>query len=123
MLKQLLLVGIGGATGSILRYLSSVVTAKYFTHAFPLATFAVNIIGCLLIGLLIGNMEHRQLANPELRLLLITGFCGGYTTFSAFASENLTLLQAGNYITGFAYIAASVLVGLLAVWFGLLLSK
>jgi len=123
MTKQIILVGLGGATGSIFRYLTSLLTSKYYSNTFPLATFAANVLGCLLIGLFIGYIDRNQNASPDLRFLLITGFCGGYTTFSTFASENLTLLQTGNYLTGLIYISASVLIGIIAVWFGLILTK
>lgn len=123
MLKQILLVGLGGGVGSILRYLTSVLTQKYNTGLFPLATFTVNIIGCLLIGLLIGVLGSNIQGNQNLRLLFVTGFCGGYTTFSAFAVENFTLLQDQHYGTAALYIGASVVGGLIAVWLGYMLTK
>lgn len=123
MTRAIILVGIGGGIGSIFRYLTSVYAAKYFQTAFPLGTFAVNIIGCLIVGLLLGLFERQQLTNPDLKFLFITGFCGGYTTFSAFASENINLFQSGRSLTAFLYIAASVIVSLFAVWTGLSLTK
>ena len=123
MLRAIILVGIGGGLGSIFRFLTTVGINKYFQSAFPWATFAANIIGCLIIGLLLGFFERYQLTNPDLKYLFVTGFCGGYTTFSAFASENMNLFQSGNILTAFMYIAASILVGLFAVWIGLLLTK
>lgn len=123
MLKQILLIGIGGGLGSILRYLTSILTEKYNTSIFPLATFTANILGCLLIGLLIGLLGQNIQTNQNLKLLFITGFCGGYTTFSTFASENITLFQNNNYWTAILYIGTSVLVGLLAVWIGFTITK
>ncbi|RZL45931.1 MAG: fluoride efflux transporter CrcB [Pedobacter sp.] len=122
MIKQLLLVGLGGGIGSIFRYLTSMLTVKYYANTFPLATFITNIIGCFIIGLLIGYFSNT---NPDnsLKLLFITGFCGGYTTFSTFAAENISLLQNQNYLTLIAYTLASVLVGFLAVGFGLMITK
>jgi len=122
MIKQLILVGLGGGIGSIFRYLTSMLTAKYYANAFPLATFMTNVLGCFIIGLLIGYFANSTTDN-NLKLLFITGFCGGYTTFSTFAAENISLLQNQNYITLIAYTLASVLVGFLAVGLGLMLTK
>ena len=121
--KSILLVGLGGGVGSILRYLTSVVVAKYFHSLFPLSTFAANFVGCLIIGLLIGLFDKFQLVDSDLRLLLITGFCGGYTTFSAFAAENLTLFQSGNYATAILYILLSIILGIAAVLLGVTIMK
>ena len=104
MIKQILLVGLGGGLGSIFRYLTSILTAKYYSNTFPLATFTANILGCFLIGILVGTLGQNIQANNSLKLLLITGFCGGYTTFSAFASENISLLQTNSYLTAILYI-------------------
>ena len=123
MLKNILLVAIGGGIGSALRYLTTVFVAKYFVHTFPIATFICNIIGCFAIGLCIGLIEKNNLANSQLKWLFITGFCGGYTTFSAFALENLTLFQSQNSGMAFLYIAASISIGLFSVWLGLTVSQ
>lgn len=118
MLRTLILVGIGGAVGSVLRYLTAVLTNRLCSSDFPFATFAVNLAGCLLIGILLGFAEKYQVLNANLRNLLVTGFCGGYTTFSAFASENVNLLQQGHMLTAIVYMAGSILLGLFAVWLG-----
>lgn len=123
MTKAIVLVGLGGGIGSVLRYLVSVVVTKYFQTAFPLATFVSNFVGCLIIGVLLGVFERQQISSPDLKLLFITGFCGGYTTFSAFAAENVSLFQSGNSFTALLYIFGSVLLGLFAVWIGLFLVK
>lgn len=119
MTKAIILVGIGGAIGSMLRYVNSVVVAKYIQSPFPFATFIANILGCFIIGLLMGILDKQNLTSPELRLLFITGFCGGFTTFSTFSSENISLLQSGQTLTAILYITASVILGLLAVWAGI----
>ncbi len=121
MIKTLLLIGIGGGMGSILRYLTSLLAAKYFEGSFPLGTFIANIVGCLLIGIFLGMFTQKE--DSQLVMLFVIGFCGGYTTFSSFAYENLDLLQSGNYGTAFLYIAGSMLISLFAVWAGLSMVK
>lgn len=123
MLRAIILVGLGGGVGSILRYLTSVFVSKYAQTIFPLATFTTNILGCLLIGFFLGLFERPQLSTPDLKFLFITGFCGGYTTFSAFSAENISLLQSGHATTALFYIAISILISLLAVWLGLAISQ
>lgn len=123
MIKEILFVGIGGAAGSILRYVTTLVTVKYYPASFPLATFIVNVAGCFLVGLLFGVMGQESSGNQNLKLLLITGFCGGFTTFSAFAMENVSLVQSGNTVTAGGYIVASIVFGILAVWIGLAITR
>jgi CrcB protein len=119
----MILAGLGGGAGSVLRYLTSVIITRYFQTVFPLAIFTVNVSGCFLIGILIGLSERLPFMNPELRFLFITGFCGGYTTFSTFSAENVSLFQSGHGLTALLYIAASVSAGMGAVWLGLTLAK
>ncbi len=123
MLRTLLLVALGGSIGSILRFLFSVLIQKYYTAVFPLATFLTNIIGCLLIGVFMGYLEKNQLMNTNLKWLLLTGFCGGFTTFSAFGYENIHLLKTGNISLAFLYIGGSIILGLCSVWLGLIMVK
>ncbi|MFV0346016.1 MAG: fluoride efflux transporter CrcB [Bacteroidales bacterium] len=123
MIKQLSLVALGGGVGSVLRYLTSLWFMKSFSYAFPLGTFAVNIIGSFIIGILVSLSACYGILNNELRFLLIIGFCGGYTTFSTFSLESIKLFEAGNYWTLVLYISASVVVGLFAVWGGYSLAK
>lgn len=122
-MKAILLVGLGGGIGSILRYLTSVLVSKQTSSIFPWGTFSVNIIGCLLAGIIIGILERQQILNSDLKLLLITGFCGGYTTFSAFSIENMYLLQNGQPLTVLLYISISVVLGVIAVWGGMAVVK
>ena len=123
MLRTLVIIGIGGSIGSIFRYLTSVVVEKYFVTIFPYATLIVNILGCVLIGVTIGWLEKNQLMNSNIKWFLVTGFCGGFTTFSAFGYENIRLLQNRNIALAFAYIGTSVILGLGSVWLGLTLVK
>tara|TARA_B100001105_G_C22212006_1_gene365829 strand:- start:271 stop:648 length:378 start_codon:yes stop_codon:yes gene_type:complete len=123
MIKSILLVGLGGAIGSILRYLSAMLVNKYWHNSFPLATFLINMLGCLLIGLFMAIIEKQPGISDTFRLLFVTGFCGGFTTYSAFAYENTTLMTSGQTLIAFAYIAASVLAGLLFVWLGIMLGR
>ncbi|MGE4347910.1 MAG: fluoride efflux transporter CrcB [Flavobacteriaceae bacterium] len=122
MFKTLLIVGLGGGIGSMFRYLTSVLTDKYVQGTFPWATFLINIVGCLIIGILVGLLTKHQIENPQLKLFFITGFCGGFTTFSAFAFENLKLFQTGNSLLALLYIALSVILGILATWAGIMIS-
>lgn len=119
MLRQLLLVALGGAIGSAMRYLTAILLARHYTGSIPLATLVVNVLGCFLIGLLIGLCSETT----YLRLLFITGFCGGFTTFSTFTAESYVMFREGAYGLAFLYIAGSVLIGLLALWVGLYVSR
>jgi len=123
MLKDILLVGVGSFLGGILRYLVSLVMkgTSAGAAAFPWATFTANIVGCLLIGLLWATLNRYP--STQLNLLLVTGFCGGFTTFSTFSRESLVLLQSGNYVMFAVYAIGSIALGLLAVLAGYAIAK
>lgn len=123
MIKDLLLVGLGGGLGSMLRFLTSRLSARFISSDWALAgTFIANIVGCFLIGLLAGWLLPNIGKSQTLPLLLVTGFCGGYTTFSAFAFENMQLWQSGHTFIAILYIFLSISVGLFAVWGGMKLN-
>ena len=112
MSNNILLVGLGGGAGSILRYLCQKWINDSYHDNFPLATFLVNISGCLLIGILYALGEKGNLLSPQTRLLLVTGFCGGFTTFSTFAFENMSLLRIGDNFYFLLYALGSVVAGI-----------
>ena len=113
-MKPLLIIGFGGGLGSICRYLMTVYISKYITIAFPTGTFIVNITGCFIIGLLYGITNKYAWMSLEWRLFLITGICGGYTTFSTFSYDSISLIRQGNYLYFLLHVAFSVILGLLA---------
>lgn len=123
MIRTLLLIALGGGIGSVFRYLTALLVNRYYSNHFPLATFITNILGCLLIGIFVGWLEKHQLSDSNLKWFLVTGFCGGYTTFSAFGFENYNLLQNNQSPVALLYIGASIFVGLAAVWLGMYLVK
>ena len=114
-----LAVGLGGFVGSIARYrLGGLVLQHSLGSRFPAATLTVNLAGCLLVGLLAGWVEHRHSLGPATRLLLITGFCGGFTTFSAFGLETLYLMRRDSLALAALNVALSVAGGIAGVWIG-----
>lgn len=121
-MKQALLVFLGGGIGSYLRYFISK-SLNPILSGFFLGTFLVNVIGCLLIGIILGYALKDAVLSQNYVLLLATGFCGGFTTFSAFSYENLGLLKSGEYLNFFLYTLGSVLLGILAVFAGIWISK
>lgn len=120
MMKEILLVGAGSFAGGVLRYLVSLMI-KWSGSGFPWATFTVNILGCLLIGLLWG-WGSRSLS-PQLVLLLSVGLCGGFTTFSTFSKESLMLLQGGSWLMFALYVGGSIALGIGATAIGWQITK
>ena len=121
-MRQLFLVFIGGGFGSVLRYIIS----RYLNNSesnFPLGTFTANILGSLLIGIIIGFAAKNNTLTQNQTLLLATGFCGGFTTFSTFAYENHVLFKSGDFTSFALYTFASFIVAFLAVFAGMYFSR
>jgi CrcB protein len=123
MIKNFLIVGLGGAVGSMLRYAVQKFFQAQTAAAFPTGTLLVNIAGCFLIGILWSMISRSLTWNEEMKLLLMTGFCGGFTTFSAFTLEGIGLLKENRTVLFVIYLTASVLGGLLATFIGIRIAK
>jgi len=119
-MMNFLYVFLGGGLGSICRYGISKLIKHSDLH-FPTATFVANVISCIVLGYLIGLTLKNGMA-PSQRLLWMTGFCGGFSTFSTFSGETFKLLEAGQTTTAMAYVLASLFVCILCIWLGILLS-
>jgi CrcB protein len=114
---KMLLVAAGGAIGSMARYqIGAWVLARTESWAFPLGTFIVNVLGCLIAGVLIGVAEYKNFLTLEVRLLVFTGFLGGFTTFSAFGVETVALIERGAYGVAAGYVVSSVVIGIGALF-------
>ena len=123
MIRNLLLVGLGGAIGSMIRYACQKWFNDHSTAAFPWATFAINITGCLLIGIFCGIAFKSFQSNENWKLFLMTGLCGGFTTFSAFTLESIGLIREQKTFLFLSYIAATVILCLFATYAGMKLSR
>jgi len=119
ILLSTLLVGSGGFIGAVLRYgLSGLVQNAAPLSTFPWGTVVVNLLGCLLIGVIAGLVESRQLFTPEVRIFALIGVLGGFTTFSTFGYEAIALLRGAEYLRAVAYVGIQVFAGLALVWSG-----
>lgn len=120
---NLLYVMLGGAIGSGCRYLAGKAITDHCSGVFPWGTFIVNIAGCLIIGLIFGFIDRGVHISPQMRALLVTGFCGGFTTFSTFAHENYLLFSDSRFWIVALYAALSFAVGIIAAHLGHMLAK
>ena len=123
MIKNLLLVALGGGVGSALRYFIQETLHRQYDGFSPYGTFVVNMLGCFLIGLLLGWVEQGKYISETHSLILISGFCGGFTTFSTFAVQGNELLLSQKPFQALVYLGLSVVVGLVLAYFGLKLGK
>ncbi len=121
-MRHFLLIFLGSGLGGVCRYGLTKWLTGWFPVAFPVGTLAVNVLACLIIGLLMGLADDRLWLGQTGRLLLATGFCGGFSTFSTFSTETLLLLRTGQSGPALLYVGASLLLGLLATWLGLKIS-
>lgn len=121
---SLLYVGLGGGIGAMLRFWLGQIITKQMGAGFPYATLAVNVLGCLAMGLLAGGLvKYMPTAAPEIRAFVGIGLLGGFTTFSAFSFETVTLMERGHIAQATLYVGASVVGCMLAVWLGMLMMK
>ncbi len=123
MIKTLIIIGSGGFLGSIGRFLLSRFVQINWPYYFPWGTLLVNVSGCLLIGILFGLSERSVAISGDWKAFLAIGFCGGFTTFSTFSQESLTLFRDSAYLLFFSYIGLSVVLCLSATLLGMLLIK
>ena len=118
-MRLIALIGLGGAAGSMLRYwLGGVAQTRFGSAAFPAGTLAVNVAGCLAIGIVSYLTDTRGAGSPEMRAVLMVGLLGGFTTFSAFGNETFNLFRDGEQFLAGANVATNVVLGLTAVWLG-----
>ncbi len=122
-MQNVIAVFLGGGIGAVLRYLTGVFAVRFLSVNLPVATFAVNIVGCFILGLLFAFFIDRPEINTSLKLALTAGFCGGLTTFSTFSLELFEMLKNAQYMQVLVYLTLSLIIGLLAVWVGVCCAK
>jgi CrcB protein len=122
-MKQILLVGFGGFIGSIARYFVSKLNLNWHVLSIPMGTLTVNILGSFIIGCIVGISAKSEIIPPGMRLFLMVGICGGFTTFSSFTLENITLMQNGQFLSVLLYTGLSIFFGFSAVYLGTITSN
>ena len=123
MVKSIMIVGLGGFIGTVARFLISRYFQVNVASVFPWSTFIVNIVGCLLIGLIYGISEKGDVLSPEIRLFLTVGICGGFTTFSTFSNDAFLLAHDQDWFRFSLYTSLSLFIGLLTVYVGRFIIK
>lgn len=130
IIEYMLIAGAGGFLGTCCRYLTGVAGKKLFGNRYPVGTFTVNVTGCFIIGLLVGLLGQHEMdmflsqhlgvaSTAVLNALLVSGFCGGFTTFSSFSHDSFAMIQKGEWVKFALYIIPTVLLGLFMVWLGM----
>ena len=119
----ILFIALGGALGSVARYLFSTTVLRVTGSLFPLGTFAVNVVGCFVFGLIAGAAEQRVQLTPEWRLFLLVGVLGGFTTFSSYAFESFALVRDGQFAWAGLNVAGQVVAGLVGMWAGYVITN
>ncbi|MCA4894626.1 MAG: fluoride efflux transporter CrcB [Cytophagales bacterium] len=122
-MREMLLIFVGGGIGSVMRFSLGTWISSFHSHHFPYGTLFVNVLACFVLGTLVGVADHKQIISPNARLFWTVGFCGGFSTFSTFSSETLTLIQNGFPFSGLVYVLASLLLCLAATYLGLYLGE
>jgi len=117
-MKEIVIVGVGGGIGSILRFLSQKGAERLLDNSFPIGTFLVNILGCLIIGVVYALSERGNFLSPETRLFLTVGLCGGFTTFSTFSYDNFNMISEKLWQFLILNVGGSIFFGVLAVYLG-----
>ena len=121
-MKIIFLVGVGGASGSILRYLVYIFTSRYLFFVYPIQTLFVNIFGCLLMGIFI-ELLNSKLNNNDFKYFFLVGVLGGFTTFSAFSADFFNLINKNGFLEAFLYLFVSVFFSILAFFIGIYVTK